>query len=84
METADDDLIIVFLYADDKKELGAARRSRYYMKYGNPNYGGMKGILTNSWWDSFCLHLTSRVKHNICQSLFYWRNIMEYHCEWMN
>ncbi|MEQ2159435.1 hypothetical protein GOODEAATRI_022804, partial [Goodea atripinnis] len=34
---------------DDKKELGAARRSRYYMKYGNPNYGGMKGILSNSW-----------------------------------
>uniref|UniRef100_A0A8P4KLD9 Nuclear cap-binding protein subunit 3 n=1 Tax=Dicentrarchus labrax TaxID=13489 RepID=A0A8P4KLD9_DICLA len=33
----------------DKKELGAARRSRYYMKYGNPNYGGMKGILSNSW-----------------------------------
>lgn len=39
----------VCLFADDKKELGAARRSRYYMKYGNPNYGGMKGILTNSW-----------------------------------
>lgn len=35
---------------DDKKELGAARRSQYYMKYGNPNYGGMKGILSNSWW----------------------------------
>ncbi|KAG7273800.1 hypothetical protein CRUP_016544 [Coryphaenoides rupestris] len=35
--------------ANDKKELGAARRSRYYMKYGNPNYGGMKGILSNSW-----------------------------------
>uniref|UniRef100_A0A8C5X1K0 Nuclear cap-binding protein subunit 3 n=1 Tax=Malurus cyaneus samueli TaxID=2593467 RepID=A0A8C5X1K0_9PASS len=34
---------------DDKKELGAARRSQYYMKYGNPNYGGMKGILSNSW-----------------------------------
>lgn len=38
-----------FLCADDKKEPGAARRSRYYMKYGNPNYGGMKGILSNSW-----------------------------------
>ncbi|KAM9498205.1 nuclear cap-binding protein subunit 3 isoform 2-T2 [Salvelinus alpinus] len=33
----------------DKKELGAARKSRYYMKYGNPNYGGMRGILSNSW-----------------------------------
>ncbi|XP_018412658.1 PREDICTED: nuclear cap-binding protein subunit 3 isoform X2 [Nanorana parkeri] len=38
-----------FATKDDKKELGAARRSRYYMKYGNPNYGGMKGILSNSW-----------------------------------
>lgn len=36
-------------FLDDKKELGAARRSQYYMKYGNPNYGGMKGILSNSW-----------------------------------
>ncbi|XP_070980794.1 nuclear cap-binding protein subunit 3-like isoform X3 [Oncorhynchus clarkii lewisi] len=34
---------------DDKKEMGAARKSRYYMKYGNPNYGGMRGILSNSW-----------------------------------
>ncbi|XP_029030008.1 nuclear cap-binding protein subunit 3 [Betta splendens] len=42
-------LMLRFATQDDKKELGAARRSRYYMKYGNPNYGGMKGILSNSW-----------------------------------
>uniref|UniRef100_A0A673I8J5 Nuclear cap-binding protein subunit 3 n=1 Tax=Sinocyclocheilus rhinocerous TaxID=307959 RepID=A0A673I8J5_9TELE len=42
-------LFLRFASQDDKKELGAARRSRYYMKYGNPNYGGMKGILSNSW-----------------------------------
>ncbi|XP_078101108.1 nuclear cap-binding protein subunit 3 [Sander vitreus] len=42
-------LLLRFATHDDKKELGAARRSRYYMKYGNPNYGGMKGILSNSW-----------------------------------
>ncbi|XP_008331630.1 nuclear cap-binding protein subunit 3 isoform X2 [Cynoglossus semilaevis] len=42
-------LMLRFATHDDKKELGAARRSRYYMKYGNPNYGGMKGILSNSW-----------------------------------
>ncbi|XP_037543140.1 nuclear cap-binding protein subunit 3 isoform X2 [Nematolebias whitei] len=42
-------LLLRFATQDDKKELGAARRSRYYMKYGNPNYGGMKGILSNSW-----------------------------------
>ncbi|KAM3935016.1 nuclear cap-binding protein subunit 3 isoform 1-T1 [Leptodactylus fuscus] len=42
-------LVMRFATKDDKKELGAARRSQYYMKYGNPNYGGMKGILSNSW-----------------------------------
>ncbi|XP_060114835.1 nuclear cap-binding protein subunit 3 [Heteronotia binoei] len=42
-------LFMRFATQDDKKELGAARRSQYYMKYGNPNYGGMKGILSNSW-----------------------------------
>ena len=26
--------------ADDKKELGAEKKSQYYRKYGNPNYGG--------------------------------------------
>ncbi|KAF4098408.1 nuclear cap-binding protein subunit 3 [Onychostoma macrolepis] len=45
----DNKLFLRFATHDDKKELGAARRSRYYMKYGNPNYGGMKGILSNSW-----------------------------------
>lgn len=45
----DNKLLLRFATQDDKKELGAARRSRYYMKYGNPNYGGMKGILSNSW-----------------------------------
>lgn len=42
-------LIMRFATKEDKKEMGAARRSQYYMKYGNPNYGGMKGILSNSW-----------------------------------
>ncbi|KAK2827967.1 hypothetical protein Q5P01_019001 [Channa striata] len=42
-------LLLRFATQEDRKEPGAARRSRYYMKYGNPNYGGMKGILSNSW-----------------------------------
>ncbi|CAB1415619.1 unnamed protein product [Pleuronectes platessa] len=42
-------ILLRFATQEDKKELGAARRSRYYMKYGNPNYGGMRGILSNSW-----------------------------------
>uniref|UniRef100_A0A8C3UGC8 Nuclear cap-binding protein subunit 3 n=1 Tax=Catharus ustulatus TaxID=91951 RepID=A0A8C3UGC8_CATUS len=43
-------LFMRFATKDDKKELGAARRSQYYMKYGNPNYGGMKGILIAGTW----------------------------------
>ncbi|XP_030216247.1 nuclear cap-binding protein subunit 3 isoform X1 [Gadus morhua] len=50
---------------DDKKELGAARRSRYYMKYGNPNYGGMKGILSNSWKRRF--H-TRRIQRDVIKT----------------
>ncbi|XP_047199481.1 nuclear cap-binding protein subunit 3 [Hippoglossus stenolepis] len=42
-------ILLRFATQEDRKELGAARRSRYYMKYGNPNYGGMRGILSNSW-----------------------------------
>ncbi|OCT94257.1 hypothetical protein XELAEV_18011926mg [Xenopus laevis] len=42
-------LYMRFATKDDKKEHGAASKSQYYMKYGNPNYGGMKGILSNSW-----------------------------------
>ncbi|KAK0144189.1 Nuclear cap-binding protein subunit 3 [Merluccius polli] len=49
----------------DKKELGAARRSRYYMKYGNPNYGGMKGILSNSWKRRY--H-TRRIQRDVIKS----------------
>ncbi|XP_038670666.1 nuclear cap-binding protein subunit 3 isoform X1 [Scyliorhinus canicula] len=47
--TQGNELQLRFATKDDQKELGAARRSQYYMKYGNPNYGGMKGILSNSW-----------------------------------
>ncbi|GCB60971.1 hypothetical protein scyTo_0014261, partial [Scyliorhinus torazame] len=47
--TQGNQLQLRFATKDDRKELGAARRSQYYMKYGNPNYGGMKGILSNSW-----------------------------------
>uniref|UniRef100_A0A3Q2QAP5 Nuclear cap-binding protein subunit 3 n=1 Tax=Fundulus heteroclitus TaxID=8078 RepID=A0A3Q2QAP5_FUNHE len=54
-----------FATLDDRKELGAARRSRYYMKYGNPNYGGMKGILSNSWKRRF--H-TRRIQRDVIKS----------------
>ncbi|XP_013405399.1 nuclear cap-binding protein subunit 3 [Lingula anatina] len=32
----------------DKKLPGAERKSKYYVKYGNPNYGGARGLLSNS------------------------------------
>ncbi|XP_068587839.1 nuclear cap-binding protein subunit 3 [Cebidichthys violaceus] len=58
-------LLLRFATHDDKKELGAARRSRYYMKYGNPNYGGMKGILSNSWKRRF--H-TRRIQRDVIKT----------------
>lgn len=33
---------------NDKKEIGGANRSQYYRKYGNPNYGNVKGVLSRS------------------------------------
>ncbi len=32
----------------DKKVKGAESRSKYYVKYGNPNYGNVKGLISNS------------------------------------
>ncbi|CAN9501255.1 unnamed protein product [Ophioblennius macclurei] len=58
-------LLLRFATQDDKKEPGAARRSRYYMKYGNPNYGGMKGILSNSWKRRY--H-TRRIQRDVLKS----------------
>ncbi|CAF92941.1 unnamed protein product [Tetraodon nigroviridis] len=48
--TQDDNMVVVFVCVQMiKKSWGPQDGSGYYMKYGNPNYGGMKGILTNSW-----------------------------------
>lgn len=32
----------------DKKLRGAEKRSEYYKKFGNPNYGGLTGLISNS------------------------------------
>ncbi|CAL1536777.1 unnamed protein product [Lymnaea stagnalis] len=32
----------------DKKVPGAEKRSKYYQKYGNPNFGGIRGLISNS------------------------------------
>ncbi|KAG8184857.1 hypothetical protein JTE90_016202 [Oedothorax gibbosus] len=41
-------LLLRFATKDDKKIRGAEKRSQYYQKYGNPNYGGMKGLISKS------------------------------------
>lgn len=41
-------ILLRFALKSDKKPLKAERFSEYYKKYGNPNFGGMKGIITQS------------------------------------
>ncbi|KAA0183571.1 Nuclear cap-binding protein subunit 3 [Fasciolopsis buskii] len=42
-------LFLRFAHKNDVKLPGAERRSLYYRRYGNPNYGGMTGILSRSY-----------------------------------
>nr|CAB3264228.1 uncharacterized protein C17orf85 homolog [Phallusia mammillata] len=42
-------LKVRFAAASDRKVLGAAKRSKYYVEYGNPHYGGAKGLFTGSY-----------------------------------
>ncbi|XP_025988243.1 nuclear cap-binding protein subunit 3 [Solenopsis invicta] len=41
-------IFLRFATRADKKPVNAEKRSEYYKKYGNPNFGGLKGILTES------------------------------------
>lgn len=41
-------LLLRFSNKYDKKMPGAEKQSEYYKKYGNPNYGGMTGLISNS------------------------------------
>ncbi|XP_015903609.1 nuclear cap-binding protein subunit 3 [Parasteatoda tepidariorum] len=41
-------ILLRFATRDDKKLPGAEKRSQYYMKYGNPNYGGLRGLISTS------------------------------------
>ncbi|KAL1428656.1 hypothetical protein MTO96_003006 [Rhipicephalus appendiculatus] len=41
-------LLLRFSNKYDKKMPGAEKHSEYYKKYGNPNYGGMTGLISNS------------------------------------
>ncbi len=37
-----------FVRKTDRKIKGAEAVSKYYVKYGNPNYGNMRGLLSSS------------------------------------
>ncbi|KAK8724554.1 hypothetical protein OTU49_011128, partial [Cherax quadricarinatus] len=41
-------VLLRFSSRKDKKAGGAERNSEYYRKYGNPNFGGIKGLLSES------------------------------------
>ncbi|XP_076674241.1 uncharacterized protein LOC143372168 [Andrena cerasifolii] len=41
-------IFLRFATRADKKQPNAEKMSEYYKKYGNPNFGGVKGILTES------------------------------------
>nr|XP_033331228.1 nuclear cap-binding protein subunit 3-like [Megalopta genalis] len=41
-------ILLRFATRADKKQPNAEKMSDYYKKYGNPNFGGIKGILTES------------------------------------
>ncbi|KAG8042723.1 hypothetical protein G9C98_005363 [Cotesia typhae] len=41
-------VLLRFATTSDKKPANAEKMSEYYKKHGNPNYGGIKGILTQS------------------------------------
>jgi hypothetical protein len=41
-------LFLRFAKQSDKKVKGAESRSEYYRKYGNPNYGNIRGLISNS------------------------------------
>ncbi|KAM7310180.1 hypothetical protein ISCGN_007117 [Ixodes scapularis] len=41
-------LLLRFSSKHDRKGPGAEKQSEYYRKYGNPNYGGMTGLISGS------------------------------------
>lgn len=43
-----DELLLRFACKDDKKQKGAYKHSQYYLKYGNPTFGGYKGLVSQS------------------------------------
>ncbi|KAF3840493.1 hypothetical protein F7725_006355 [Dissostichus mawsoni] len=50
---------------EQKKKEDVQVEDLYYMKYGNPNYGGMRGVLSNSWKRRF--H-TRRIQRDVIKT----------------
>ena len=46
-------VVFWWLLSADKKVFDPSHRSQYYIKYGNPNFGGMKGLISGSLWVSW-------------------------------
>jgi hypothetical protein len=42
-----------FARVGDRKQKGAEKRSNYYLKYGNPNYGNIRGLISHSYRQKF-------------------------------
>ncbi|XP_038060835.1 nuclear cap-binding protein subunit 3-like [Patiria miniata] len=47
-QEAQGDLVMRYATTADKKVYESGHRSQYYIKYGNPNFGGMKGLISSS------------------------------------
>uniref|UniRef100_A0A8D9AHY9 Nuclear cap-binding protein subunit 3 n=1 Tax=Cacopsylla melanoneura TaxID=428564 RepID=A0A8D9AHY9_9HEMI len=45
---AESDILLRFATKSDKKVARAERSSEFYRQFGNPNYGGMPGLISNS------------------------------------
>ncbi|XP_022085690.1 nuclear cap-binding protein subunit 3-like isoform X2 [Acanthaster planci] len=45
---AEKELVMRYATTADKKVFDPSHRSQYYIKYGNPNFGGMKGLISGS------------------------------------
>lgn len=59
-------LQVRYAVVGDQKEKFAAKKSKYYLKHGNPHYGGTKGILTSSYRKRWFEVVSGRHLGSIC------------------
>lgn len=58
------ELLMRFATCKDKKCPKSEKMSQYYKKYGNPNYGGMRGVITDRKRKQFYDNSTDNDKKN--------------------